>query len=834
MKRLTLFKKILLSMLLLSLLPLFVSSIILSRNLSATRERLAEKAAEIADRQSSFSLEMRAKQVAENVAKYLEECEEDLRLVASLPDSPKLLLSFYENHNSEIWYRTGTDKAPREVRERVPRYSALELLDATGNETFAIRDGRIVPPRELRNVAEPARTLYRSEDYFRRASKLQKGEIHVSHVTGFHISKEEQLAGAPDPERAVSGKSYRGVVRFATPRYVRGKFAGVAVLSLDHRHLMEFTQHIVPAGGEETVFPSYESGNYAFLFDDEGWIITHPKFWDIRGVDAAGRLVPPYSSTSPREDVDKGRIPYNLDHAGFIHPKYPAVAAMIREKRSGSVDITNVGGAKKIMAFAPILYDTGDYARFGVFGAVTIGFQADQFHENARTGARIVNDQLREHIRESILIIAITCVVVVLCAWLLSRGITRPLALLTEGARELADGETGLRVKIDSRDEIGELAEDFNRMAEELEHRKNSLLETLEKLRSSRREIMDERNFKEGILESISSGILTISPEGLLTSINGTGNRILGKNAQPGAHYSSIFSGWTDMSDRISAVLSGTKGYGREPLVVEKGAATQYFEIGFFPIGGDENRGITLTLRDETEKQRMREEITRMDRFASLGKLSAGIAHEVRNPLTGVSLLLDDLHDRASLDSDSQAMMRQALAEIERVEKLIAALLNYSSPPRAEFRTADLGRIVGDTVLLLNRQCENQGVELRLSAGEIPPFRFDPEKIKQALLNVVKNALEALPEGGRIEVSAGVEGREAVIHIGDNGPGILRKDLPLLFEPFFSRKGAGTGLGLSITQRIMEEHHGSITVETAEGAGTTFILTLPMEPSASA
>jgi signal transduction histidine kinase len=218
----------------------------------------------------------------------------------------------------------------------------------------------------------------------------------------------------------------------------------------------------------------------------------------------------------------------------------------------------------------------------------------------------------------------------------------------------------------------------------------------------------------------------------------------------------------------------------------------------------------------------------RLDRFASLGKLSAGIAHEVRNPLTGISLLLDDLHDRAESGSSDQTMIKKAVAEIERVERLINALLNYSSPARAEFRQADLNMVAHDTVLLMRRQCERQRVTIILEPGDMPAFRFDPEKIKQALLNITRNALEAMPDGGEIRISTQVVGEWVLLRISDNGPGIKPEDLPLIFEPFFTRKGAGTGLGLSITQRIVDEHSGKIQVESSPQEGTTFVIELPL------
>jgi signal transduction histidine kinase len=381
---------------------------------------------------------------------------------------------------------------------------------------------------------------------------------------------------------------------------------------------------------------------------------------------------------------------------------------------------------------------------------------------------------------------------------------------------------------VTSTDEIGELANTFNFMAEELELRKNSLLSTLDELRRSRLEILDERNFKESVLESISSAIVTFSPDGLLTSINATGRQFLGNDVPIDRHYLQVFDGWGEMGALVTRSLNSNGHYGREPFSIERNGSVSHFEVGFFPIGRNAEKGLTVTMRNETEKEKLREEMMRLDRLASLGKLSAGIAHEVRNPLTGISLLLDDLHDRAATASDDQLMIKKAVAEIERVERLINALLNYSSPARVEFRQSDLNQVVNDTVLLMHRQCERQKVLISMRVADLVPFRFDPEKIKQALLNIIRNSLEAMPDGGEIIIATSADADHVTVTISDTGPGIQGADLPLIFEPFFTRKGAGTGLGLSITQRIVEEHRGEIFVESVAASGTVFTLKLPL------
>lgn len=826
--KLNLFKKFLLSLFLLTLLPAILSSVTILLNLQSTSAQLAGRISDATDRQASENLESRARQIADDVAAFLGECENDLRLVAELPQTAAILSTFYNSRQEEIWQRGATPAAATGSRRTIPRYASLELIDRKGRQRLVIHGGKLLPAAELVDVSIPANTLFKTETYFKETAALKRGAIYVSHLTGFHLGKKEQLNGAPDSESAYGGKEYRGIIRFATPLYDSGNdFNGVLVLSLDHRHLMEFSQHVQPGKVEKTVFPSYKSGNYAFIFDDEGWIITHPNFWDIRGLAADGTLVAPYTDHSSRTDIEYGRIPFNLDHAGFIHPNYPVAAGQVRLGKSGYLDTTNVGGARKVMAYAPIIYRTGQYARHGIFGGVTIGFQTDLFHEPARTAAGIIHKQMRDHLFKSSLILALTTLLALLAAWRISRGITRPLALLTLQARALADGSSSSRVEIGSSDEVGELATDFNRMASELETRNRHLLETMTELDRSRQEVTGERNFMEGVVNSISSAILTFSREGLLISFNTNSSSILEDHTVAGSHYNCVFECWPEITTRIEETVAGRLPFGRAPFSTGTGGETKHFDVGIFPIGPGMEQGITVTIRDETEKERMREEMIRMDRLASLGKLSAGIAHEIRNPLTGITLLLDDLHDRPSLDPESQEMMGRALEEIERVERLINALLNYAALPKSEFREADINRTVDETLLFFRKACEKNGVSLASHLEDLPRFFFDPEKIRQVLLNLLRNALIATPRGGVITVATDMAAEGIIIRVSDTGQGINDADIRLVFDPFFTRSSGGTGLGLSITQRIIEEHHGTIDVNSREGKGTVFTITLP-------
>ena len=829
MIRPTLFRKFLIASLLMALAPLLAATLFLFSGLEQVRDRLALEIGNNAEQLAAEGLQMRARQVADSIADYLDRREDDLRFLSRFAADHQVLLSFWKQQRSEVWERRASDKKQiREIRELVPIYRSFALIDATGQEQMVLKDGHFLPPSERRNVARPTSTEFKSETYFQEIKRLKPDEIYVTHLTGFHIDKQQQLAGASEPENAL-GSHYEGVIRFGMPLYgPDGSFNGAFVISMDHRHLMEFTQHIDPGPRFSTIFPSYKSGNYAFLFDDEGWIITHPKLWDIRGVDKQGRLLPPYSNSSRSRDIEVGNIPFNLDHAGFIHPNYPKASAFVRKQQSGVVELTNVGGARKIMAYAPILYNSGPYKKYGIFGGITIGYQVDQFQKQASAGSQLITSKLKEYRQKSALFISLAAVVAGLAAWLLARGITRPLQRLSEGARRLANGETGKRVEVTGSDELAELALSFNAMVAELEQRKANLVATLEQLQESRQAILDERNFKESILESISSAITTFAPDGSLTSRNSTLDRFLGKHWPLGSHYATIFEGWGVLPARIGCAFIEGIGYGREPLKTELNGHVYHFDAGIFPIGENAEHGLTVTLRDETIREELREETVRLERLASLGKLAAGISHEIRNPLTGISLLLDDLHDRAQLGDKDREMLTKAMAEIERMERLISALLTFAAPPRSRFASGDPGEAAEDVVMLMQRSCQRQGITLTLKRHPVPACLIDAEKIRQALLNLLKNALEALPLGGSIVLTIKPdEHRDILITCTDSGHGIPVQDLPLIFEPFFTRKGAGTGLGLSITRQIIEEHGGTINVSSESDLGTTFLIRLP-------
>ena len=834
MFRLNLHKKVLGAFLLLSLVPLGILLFNSQHSLRLVEDLLRQRTTEALDRQAAKALENSAQMVAKQVSAFLLEVESDLFDLSLLPTTEKAYSDFSINHQREIWYRYGTNDEPVEIRENDLLYSELAYIDSIGKELVRIVDGQ--PSQQHRDLSDPAQTTYKTELYFNKTAQLETGQLWVSRLHGWYVSRNEQLQGAETPLDAVQGVQYRGVIRFATPIRKDGELQGVVVLSLDHRHLMEYTQHISPFEDEDVVFPSYSSGNYAFMFDDQGWMIAHPKHWDIRGYDPNGQLVPAYRPDTPEKDIQSGRIPFNLFAANFIHPNYPLVAEAVLRGESGVVEATNVGGSNKIMAYAPISYEEGVYQAHNIFGGITIGAEIDQFHQPAVTTSLLIRQEINNYLKQSWLVVSLTVMFVIATAYILSDSIVHPLLSLTEGTKRMIRGNMSPEVKVSSKDEVGLLADSFNTMVEELNGRRKRLLQTLQALRQSRKEIIRERNFKDTVFENIEIGLLTFGADSKVTSANGPACRLLAID-RPGkdCSWKKLLIEWPELHKVLGEWFLASRTEEsrsfREYVSLERKGRTLTYRMAMFPLSFRQQEGWLLTIEDLTERVNMRQQMARMDRLASLGRMSAGIAHEVRNPLTGVSLLLDELHDRLLGQEADQQLIRGALGEIERLESLVNEMLHFSALPTPKLSYGKVEKVVQDSLLLTRKQCQRQKVELIEQVDEnLPEIMMDADRVKQVLLNLLNNALDAMPDGGELKIVVDTHNDEILIRVADTGVGISPDQLPLIFEPFFTSKGQGTGLGLAISYNIISDRGGEIQIESKLGVGTTVLVSLPINP----
>ncbi|HYA02794.1 MAG TPA: ATP-binding protein [Syntrophobacteria bacterium] len=259
------------------------------------------------------------------------------------------------------------------------------------------------------------------------------------------------------------------------------------------------------------------------------------------------------------------------------------------------------------------------------------------------------------------------------------------------------------------------------------------------------------------------------------------------------------------------------------------------------PIRGDDGRcrSAVIVLRDLREIKRLEEEVRRSEKLAALGELAAGVAHEIRNPLSSIRGLAHFLRRALTERPQEMAYAEIMVKEVDRINRVVTDLLTIARPQEPDLAPADLQELLDHTVHLVQADVDRRGVEIHLTiARGLPEVVVDENQITQALLNLVLNALQAVETGGTIEVGASVEDLDSRLHlwVEDNGPGVPPEHVERIFDPFFTTRAKGTGLGLPIVQKIAENHRGEIRVESppkGKARGSRFTISIPLDVPAS-
>jgi signal transduction histidine kinase len=253
--------------------------------------------------------------------------------------------------------------------------------------------------------------------------------------------------------------------------------------------------------------------------------------------------------------------------------------------------------------------------------------------------------------------------------------------------------------------------------------------------------------------------------------------------------------------------------------------AFMYQELKAFSQQMEEKIQKTTADLRKTEVQ-----LIRSEKLAALGQLAAGIAHEIRNPLTSINILIHSLAEKLSTKNSQWEDLKVIEEEILRINEIVDQFLRFAKPASPLFEKADLIPLFEEILQLLRPQIERGKIAVKKEFEPLPFITVDKEQIKQVILNLLINAIQAMPKVGRLDLSSRVsrEGHWIELIIQDSGIGIPPEDIDKLFDPFFSTKEGGMGLGLSIAHRIIDQHHGKIEVESNPGKGTRFTISLPI------
>lgn len=353
----------------------------------------------------------------------------------------------------------------------------------------------------------------------------------------------------------------------------------------------------------------------------------------------------------------------------------------------------------------------------------------------------------------------------------------------------------------------------------------------------------DVKGLARDVLQNIPTGVITLDRAGIITSVNRAAGRLLPLPMQDavGRPFPEGLGSYAKLVELIGASL-GTGASGR-PLDVRLPEAKPpvVLRVAVHKLIDHTNdwSGSLVLLRDLSELTALEEHLRRSDRLAALGTLTAGVAHEIKNPLSALQLNLQLLYDTAVRDGrvspDLDRYHEVVRAELQRLKDIVEKFLNFSRPSRLTLAPVDLNRLVASTLDLVSEEAAGRKVHLYFSAQRPPAVIMgDPGPLNQALLNIILNGVQAMPKGGRLRIdmeSSGSNGKPAgsvALRIADTGEGIPPAHLHRIFDPYFTTRERGTGLGLFIAHKIIEEHRGAIQVASAPGEGTTFLISFPL------
>jgi len=386
----------------------------------------------------------------------------------------------------------------------------------------------------------------------------------------------------------------------------------------------------------------------------------------------------------------------------------------------------------------------------------------------------------------------------------------------------------------DEKGEIVAAIETFLDVTKEVELT-NSLQEYAEILQNEvdenirlRKDMEELYNYLQSIIDNLPDKIFDLSKDGIINYVSREINRgRRGEYGPKGKHFTEfvapehreyVISKWQDAKKGIF------KPYELE--VVTKKGTKRNLLITPSPIKGTDR--FVLVQRDITELKNLEEKYYESQKLAAIGQLSAGIAHEVRNPLSSIKMSLQILEKRMQPSGNDLKRFKIAQREVEHLEKLVSDVLIYAKPSDPQKEPFDMRSIIERALAMVEKSLKDKDIDVqKIYTEDIDIIFVDPSMIKQALINIFQNAIDAMEPNGKLMISLKNDEQSLVIEIDDNGSGIDEDDLPYVFNPFFTKKNHGTGLGLTQVKKIIDQHNGEIEILSKKGEGTRFIITLP-------
>jgi len=432
--------------------------------------------------------------------------------------------------------------------------------------------------------------------------------------------------------------------------------------------------------------------------------------------------------------------------------------------------------------------------------------------------------------------LSIVALLVVFCAiWFgfqLAKTITIPIMELAEGTRRVAEGDLSFSIELVADDEIGSLVDSFNKMTKDLRVGRGQLELSARMLRQQNIEIEERRQYMEIVLRNVSAGVVTLDANGIIATMNKSAERMLNLKSEDiiNKNYQELLSG--QQLDLAEEIMESLPHFWEDAvelplrLTIDGSPLSFMMHVNALKDDAGQHMGIVIVFDDLTE-------LEKAQRMAAWREVARRIAHEVKNPLTPITLSAQRLQRKYSKQLNKPVFdecTRTIMEHVELIRNLVDEFSTFARFPTANPKPCDLPPIIEETLALYKEGHRNINFEFSIK-DHIPQLNLDRQQIKQAMINLVENALGAIKGQGSISVTLSNDSILKIIRIevADDGAGISNDDKTRLFEPYFSTKKTGMGLGLTIVSTIVADHNGIIRVQDNQPKGAKFVIELPVE-----
>ena len=429
----------------------------------------------------------------------------------------------------------------------------------------------------------------------------------------------------------------------------------------------------------------------------------------------------------------------------------------------------------------------------------------------------------------------IATVIVFFAYWMgvyLANSMTKPVQVLVEATRAVADGNLDVHIESFASDEIGMLVQSFNRMTDDLRTKQLALNTSNDELSRINQESERRRRYMEIVLRNVAAGVISVDKDGIITTINTSAEKllsintgsVLGKNFREVLRESHLDIVKESLKDLVMAKQDTIN---RQVFLDVCGTRLAlHLHLTMLRDEAGDFMGTVLVLDDMTQ-------VIKAQRMAAWREVARRIAHEIKNPLTPIQLSAQRLRKRyLSRFSDDEKVFDECtemiIKSVDELKNLVNEFSNFARMPAIQPEPNDLNALIRETLTLY--QEAHRGIRFCFNQDErLPQLKIDRDQIKRVVINILENAVAAMNEQGLIVISSSLdpELKMASFTIADDGPGIAHEDKPRLFEPYFSTKKTGTGLGLAIVNSIVSDHNGFVRVRDNVPRGACFVVELP-------